>query len=152
MQSFEVISLRYQNAAHPDIVPSVKYPNDCGLDIPAPHGLVLHAGQYARIGTGVYVDFIEPSYYLELVPKSGALALGLHIQTGTIDTGYRGEIGVGVYAFKNVELLQGQGLAQIVVRSAYYPQHYIKINEQRLIPQNAVPRGDDGGIWRESGQ
>jgi dUTPase len=148
MQSFEVIQLRYQNPAHPDLLPSIKYPDDVGTDIPAPHGIVLYAGQYVRIATCLYVDYIEPGYYIELFPRGGSLARGLHIQTGIIDTGYRGEIGIGVEALKDVVLLQGQGLAQLVVRAAYYPQHYIQINGQKITPQNAIPRGDDGGIWR----
>lgn len=88
---------------HPDAkIPQYAHESDSGLDIFAIEDVTIHPGETKLIPTGIKVA-LPPGYELQVRPKSGrTLKTKLRVANtpGTIDAGYRDEIGVIV---ENVE-------------------------------------------------
>jgi len=113
-------------------LPEYAHPGDAGLDIFALDEKVLNAGESALIRTGIQIEL--PSYTeAQVRPRSG-LALKHQITLlntpGTIDAGYRGEVGViminhGKHAFR-VE--KGMKIAQLVLQPVYHTT-VVEVNE-----------------------
>jgi len=113
-------------------LPEYAHPGDAGLDIFALEEKTLNAGESALIRTGIQIEL--PRYTeAQVRPRSG-LALKHQITLlntpGTIDAGYRGEVGViminhGRHAF-HVE--KGMKIAQLVVQPVYHTT-VVEVNE-----------------------
>ena len=99
------------------IVPHYAHEGDSGMDIHALEGMVINAYQFARVRTGIACD-IPSGYELQVRPRSGLAAKkGVVTAFGTVDMGYRGEIGVTLFnhSDKPVEIASGDRVAQIVL-------------------------------------
>lgn len=82
---------------HPDAkLPAYAHPGDAGMDLHACESATLEPGQTRLIRTGLALE-LPPSTEAQVRPRSG-LALKHQITVlntpGTIDEGYRGEVGV----------------------------------------------------------
>lgn len=67
-----------------------------GMDLRASESLVIRAGEYACVGTGLYLELPE-GFEAQVRPRSGlALKHGVTVlnSPGTIDSDYRGEVRV----------------------------------------------------------
>ena len=101
------------------ILPSYAHPGDAGMDVRSVEELVIEPGGRSLVRTGL-VMMLPPGYEAQVRPRSGlALKNGVTVLNtpGTIDEGYRGEVGVilanfGAGPFK-VE--KGAKIAQIVI-------------------------------------
>ena len=101
------------------ILPSYAHPGDAGMDVRSVEELVVEPGGRKLVRTGL-VMMLPPGYEAQVRPRSGlALKNGVTVLNtpGTIDEGYRGEVGVilanfGVEPFR-VE--KGAKIAQIVI-------------------------------------
>ncbi len=101
------------------ILPSYAREGDAGLDLFAVRSLTIEPGRSALVPTGIAIE-LPPGTEAQVRPRSGlALKHGLSVLNtpGTIDEGYRGEVGVilinhGTNAF-TVE--PGMKIAQMVV-------------------------------------
>ncbi len=87
--------------------------------------LRLHPGQRCLARTGVFLE-MEPGWEALVRPRSGnALKLGLTVLNtpGTIDAGYRNEIGVILHnaGQGTIDLAKGMKVAQIAFRAI--PEH-----------------------------
>jgi len=118
---------------HEDAVaPSYAAPGDAGADIRAIEDASLEPGQFALIKTGIAVQ-LPPAHELQVRPRSGlAYKNGVTVlnSPGTVDEGYRGEIGVilinhGTETF-NVE--KGMKIAQVVIKAVKQFQ-FIEVDE-----------------------
>jgi dUTP pyrophosphatase len=121
---------------HPDaIIPTRQKPGDSGLDLCAclPDGPVwVKSGEHRVIPTGIAIELPPPPLYATYVhgweaqvrPRSGLAAnRGIVGAFGTIDSGYRGEVGVNLFnhswvAFK---VSHGDRIAQLVIVPVVYP-------------------------------
>lgn len=107
---------------HPDArLPEYAHPGDAGLDLFSIENTVIPPGESRLIGTGIVIELPENTE-AQIRPRSG-LALKHQITVlnspGTIDHGYRGQVGVilinhGKNSF-NVE--SGMKIAQMVIAS-----------------------------------
>ena len=101
------------------ILPSYAHPGDAGMDVRSVEDLVVESGGRKLVRTGL-VMLLPPGYEAQVRPRSGlALKNGVTVLNtpGTIDEGYRGEVGVilanlGTEPF-HVE--KGAKIAQIVI-------------------------------------
>jgi dUTP pyrophosphatase len=101
------------------ILPSYAHPGDAGMDVRSVEELVVEPGGRKLVRTGL-VMMLPPGYEAQVRPRSGlALKNGVTVLNtpGTIDEGYRGEVGVilanlGTEPFR-VE--KGAKIAQIVI-------------------------------------
>ncbi len=101
-------------------IPEFAHPGDAGLDIFSVVEKEIEAGDSALIVTGIAIGLPE-GYEAQIRPRSG-LALKHQITLlntpGTIDCGYRGEIGVIVinHGKEPFCVTKGMKIAQMVVK------------------------------------
>ena len=105
---------------HPDaIIPSYAHPGDSGMDVYSIENYSLSPGSRILVQTGLKVEFSE-GYEIQVRPKSGlALKSGITVLNtpGTVDSGYRGEIGVILinHSRETYSVKKGDKVAQIVL-------------------------------------
>src|SRR3954468_12019122 len=78
------------------IVPAYAHPGDAGLDLYSAVSATLEPGERKLVGTGISIE-LPPNTEGNVRPRSGlALKHGVTVlnSPGTIDGGYRGELGV----------------------------------------------------------
>jgi dUTP pyrophosphatase len=101
-------------------VPKYATRGDAGADLTASGYTMVPAGSRALVKTGIKIAI--PEGYVGLVhPRSGlALKHGITVLNapGTIDSGYRGEVGVILYnsGAENFEIRAGDRIAQLVIQ------------------------------------
>ena len=104
---------------HPDaVLPSYAHPGDAGMDVRSVEDLVIPAGGRVLVHTGL-VAVIPEGYELQVRSRSGlALKSGVAVlnSPGTVDAGYRGEIGVILANFGDGGFVvkKGDRVAQLV--------------------------------------
>ena len=93
---------------------------DVCADIHAVGNYVIPPGQRALVRTGIAVA-VPPGYEMQIRPRSGlAKNLGLTVLNtpGTVDQGYRGEVGVIVinHGMEPVRISENARIAQVAIR------------------------------------
>jgi dUTP pyrophosphatase len=80
---------------HPDaVIPRYAHEFDAGFDLVAVEDVVIEPGETKLVRTGLAIS-LPPGYELQVRPRSGiSLRTKLRVVLGTVDSGYRGEIGV----------------------------------------------------------
>lgn len=113
------MTLRFRRV-HPDaVLPAYAHPSDAGMDVRSVDELTIAPGRRALVHTGL-VMMLPPGYEAQVRPRSGlALKSGVTVLNtpGTIDSGYRGEVGVILANFgeADFQVKTGDKIAQIVV-------------------------------------
>lgn len=110
------------------IVPSYAREGDAGMDLFTPEGIfkiLLYPGERLLVKTGLAIE-LAPGFEGQVRSKSGrALKEGLAVlnSPGTIDAGYRGEVGAILYnsnppghGKSPIVIEPGQAIAQLVVK------------------------------------
>jgi len=97
-------------------MPRYAHPGDAGLDLCAVDKCRVPPLGTVRIPTGIAVAIPE-GYQGEVRPRSGLASRGIHVILGTIDSGYRGEIGVILFNSTGdwYQVRWGDRIAQLVV-------------------------------------
>lgn len=102
------------------LLPARAHPGDAGLDLFAAEALVLPPGGASLVKTGIAIE-LPPQTEAQIRPRSG-LALKNQVTVlntpGTIDEGYRGEVGVILinHGHSAFEVTVGARIAQLVVK------------------------------------
>ena len=103
------------------VIPTYAKPGDAGADLYSISDLVLSPGERALVRTGIAIAL--PNGYVGLVhPRSGlGLKNGISVVNtpGTIDAGYRGEIGVVLInhdLHESFQVKKGDRIAQLVIQ------------------------------------
>ncbi len=123
-------------------IPSYAHPNDAGMDLYSIDECVINPNEIKLIRTGISIQLPEGTE-AQIRPRSGlALKDGITVlnSPGTIDEGYRGEIGIILinHSKKPFNIEVGSKIAQMVIKPV------IRV-EIELVPQiNSTDRGSDG--------
>ena len=113
------MTLRFKRI-HPDAtLPSYAHASDAGMDVRSVEDVTVPAKGRVLVHTGL-VMLLPPMFEAQVRPRSGlALKHGITVLNtpGTIDSGYRGEVGVILANFgdSDFEVKKGDKIAQIVV-------------------------------------
>ncbi len=105
---------------HPEaVLPAYAHESDAGMDVRSVAEVVIPARGRALVPTGLVV-LLPPNYEAQVRPRSGlALKSGITVLNtpGTIDAGYRGEIGVILFNTTDTDFAvhKGDRVAQIVI-------------------------------------
>lgn len=103
-------------------------------------GYVIVGRHPVRVGTGIAIEF-PPGFDVQVRPRSGLSAKGVGVTFGTIDSDYRGEVLVTMYAYGETDeyrISHGDRIAQLVVtRLAELPL-------EEVSELTATIRGDGG--------
>ena len=106
-------------------LPAYAHPGDAGMDVRSIEELTLAPGARALVHTGL-VLMLPPDAEAQVRPRSGlALKHGVTVLNtpGTIDAGYRGEVGVILANFGDApfEVKKGDKIAQLVIAPVTQP-------------------------------
>lgn len=86
-------------------LPKYAKPGDSGFDLVAAEDTIIWPGKTKVVPTGLAFE-IPPGYELQVRPRSGMTRnTKLRVVLGTVDSGYRGEVGVLV---DNIESVKGK--------------------------------------------
>jgi dUTP pyrophosphatase len=122
------------------VLPCYAHPGDAGMDLYCSEDFVLNPGESAKIKSGVALEI--PDGYVGLVWDRSGLSINSSLKTlgGVIDSGYRGEVMVGMinlgkekYIFK-----KGDKIAQVLIQKI----ERVQISEVSELGDSS--RGEDG--------
>lgn len=123
-------------------VPRYAHDGDAGLDLYAAHSVTLQPGERAQVGTSVALAI--PEGYVGLIwDKSGlAQKQGLKTLGGVVDSGYRGEVMVGVVNLGSepYTLEAGHKVAQMLIQKV----ETVEIEEVRELSDTSRGTGGFG--------
>lgn len=120
---------------HPDaIIPGYQKVGDSGFDLHALEYTVIEPGKTALLKTGISIE-LPLGYELQVRPRSGlTLKTPIRVQFGTVDAGYRGDIGMIV---TNTKPHSYSGL-RLVINKNEYNENSIIIQKGDKIAQGVV--------------
>lgn len=124
------------------IIPRYSHPGDAGLDLFSVEEQEILPGETRLINMGIAIA-LPPGIEAQIRPRSG-LALKHSITVlnspGTIDAGYRGEIGVILinHGKNSFQVVPGMKIAQMVIASV------IQAKLTMVEELNVTSRGDGG--------
>ena len=126
-QSLEILVTQLDNDA---VIPTYAKPGDAGADLYSISDVILKPGERALVKTGIAIAL--PDGFVGLVhPRSGlGLKNGISVVNtpGTIDAGYRGEIGVVLINHdlnESFHVKKGDRIAQLVIQKVENAQFKI---------------------------
>jgi len=136
------MTVRFKRMHPQAILPAYAHPGDAGMDLCACEERVLAPGRTALVRTGLVME-LPDGFEAQVRPRSGlALRHGLTLLNtpGTIDAGYRGEIGVILinHGAEPFQVAPGMRIAQMVIA----PVLRAHIEEAETL--NETPRGTGG--------
>ena len=117
------MKLRVRRLSPDAIIPAYAHPGDAGLDLHACEDVALDPGVACLVPTGVAIELPEATE-AQVRPRSG-LALKHSVTVlntpGTIDEGYRGEVGVVLinHGSSTFQVTRGMRIAQLVVQKRW---------------------------------
>jgi dUTP pyrophosphatase len=121
-------------------LPAYAHPGDAGMDIFSSEHISLEPGQYLAVATGLAFEI--PKGFVGLIWDKSGLSTnhGMKVLGGVIDSGYRGEIRIGIINLsKKVYIFEpGDKVAQMLIQKIEIP----KIVEIQLLSE--TKRGSKG--------
>lgn len=128
-------------------LPHYAHPGDAGLDLFSVEAQTLNPGEAKLIRTGIALE-LPPRTEAQVRPRSG-LALKYSITVlnspGTIDAGYRGEVGVVLinHGRESFQVTSGMKIAQIVINEII-PAEIVEVTELSGSSRGAGGYGSTG--------
>jgi dUTP pyrophosphatase len=124
------------------VLPAYAHPGDAGLDLYSAVSASLDPGESKLIGTGISIE-LPPNTEGNVRPRSGlALKHGVTVLNapGTIDCGYRGEVGIILinHGRARFDVQPGMKIAQLVVAPC------LSVDVQEISDLTASSRGEGG--------
>ncbi|MGL4108697.1 dUTP diphosphatase [Clostridium sp. LP20] len=115
--------LKVEKVNEKAIIPNYAHEGDAGLDVYSVEKLILNPGERGLVHTGIKIE-LPKNTEAQIRPRSGlALKHGISLvnSPGTIDEGYRGEIGVIVINHSNEAFVveEGMKIAQMVIKPVW---------------------------------
>ena len=124
------------------ILPSFAHPGDAGMDLFSVENKILKPGRSYLVKTGISIQ-LPKNTEAQIRPRSGLAlkhTISLTNTPGTIDEGYRGEIGVIMinHGRENFEITEGMKIAQMVIKPTY------EVNITEVNNLSDTSRGEGG--------
>ncbi len=121
------------------IIPNYAHEGDAGIDLYSVEDYILEPGQRKLVFTGLKIE-VPRNYEIQIRPKSGlALKYGITVLNtpGTVDSGYRGEVGVILFNTSNeiYRIKKREKVAQAVI---------MKVEEAEIEEVNELSDSDRG--------
>jgi dUTP pyrophosphatase len=137
-----MLNIKIKRINESAIVPHYAHEGDAGLDLFSIEEKIINSGETVLIHTGIQIELPENTE-AQVRPRSG-LALKHSITVlntpGTIDEGYRGEIGVILinHSKVNFKVEKGMKIAQMVIKPV------LKVSVQEVSELSSTERADGG--------
>ncbi len=139
-----IATLKVKRLSASAVMPAYAHPGDAGLDLCSAVAAVIEPGESRLIGTGIAIE-LPPDTEAQVRPRSG-LALKHAVTVlnapGTIDRGYRGEVGVILinHGPSRFDVAPGMKIAQLVLASCLT----VAVEETRELGDSARGQGGFG--------
>lgn len=136
------MKLRVQKLNDLATLPKYAHPSDAGMDLCAIEKINLEPGATTLVKTGLSIE-LPPNTEAQIRPRSG-LALKHAVTVlntpGTIDEGYRGEIGVILinHGAETFHISPGMRIAQMVIKPV------ISVEVEEVESLTTTTRGEGG--------
>jgi dUTP pyrophosphatase len=101
------VTVKFKKLRPDAVIPQYKTAGAAGFDLASAEDLIIHPGETVLVKTGLAVE-IPPGYEMQVRPRSGVSLKTPLINKntiGTVDSDYRGEIGVVLHNL----VLEGDG-------------------------------------------
>ena len=113
------VKIKIKKLSPEAIIPHYVHEGDAGMDVYSIEDLTLNVGDIKLVKTGLCFE-VPRGYEIQVRPKSGlALKNGITLTNspGTLDSGYRGELGVIMQNLGKLahEIKKGEKIAQLVL-------------------------------------
>jgi dUTP pyrophosphatase len=135
-----VVKIQKIRGAEDLSIPSYAHPGDAGLDLYSREETTLAPGERKMIPTGV--QFAIPDGYVGLVWDKSGLSMkeGLKTLGGVLDSGYRGELMVGMVNVSSqpYTFLRGHKVAQLLI------QKIERVDIEEVLTFEETSRGEGG--------
>ncbi len=99
-------------------IPSYAHPGDAGLDLYVAEDITLAPNERAGVPTGIAMEI--PDGHVGLIWDKSGLSIkhGLKTLAGVVDSGYRGEVLVGIMNLSDAEytIRKGEKVAQMIIQ------------------------------------
>lgn len=123
-------------------MPEYAHIGDAGMDLYSIENVSLESGERKLIHTGLKIQ-LPANTEAQIRPRSGlALKHGITVLNtpGTIDEGYRGEIGIILinHGEDEFKVTEGMRIAQMVIKST------VSVNIEKVDSLDDTSRGDGG--------
>ncbi len=114
------MQLKVKKCSPDAVIPHAAHPGDAGLDLFSCQDTILEPAQSAVIKTGICIE-LPAGTEGQVRPRSGLAAkhqITVLNTPGTIDEGYRGEVGVILinHGKTNFEISKGMKIAQMLIK------------------------------------
>lgn len=141
-------ALRVRRLRAEAVLPGYAHPGDAGLDLCAAVEVVIGPGEWTTVPTGIAIE-LPPGTEGQVRPRSGlASRHGVTVLNapGTIDEGYRGEVGVILvnHGREPFHVTPGARIAQLVVQR----RHAVEVVEAGALSDSARGPGGFGSTGR----
>ncbi|MEE8574228.1 MAG: dUTP diphosphatase [Thermodesulfobacteriota bacterium] len=136
------MKVRFKRLSDAALLPSYAHPGDAGMDIFSSEALRVAPGETRLVKTGLTIELPENTE-AQVRPKSG-LALNHSVTVlntpGTIDEGYRGEIGVILinHGKNDFTVEEGMKIAQMVIKPV------VRVEIEEVDELSDTTRGEGG--------
>lgn len=139
------IRLQIKKISENAILPKVEHEGDAGFDLYTTQTTVIAPGERKQIPTGIAMDI--PSGYVGLIWEKSGLShkAGLKTLGGVIDSGYRGEILVGIINLSDTSYTfeAGHKVAQMIIQKIERPE-IIEVEELSQTKRGEAGFGSTG--------
>ena len=142
------LKLKVQKIHSEAIIPNYAHQGDAGLDLYSVEEVKINPSETALIKTGIKIE-LPPQTEAQVRPRSGlALKHGITVLNtpGTIDEGYRGEVGVVLinHGKETFIVEKGMKIAQMVVK----PVWYVEVDEVEELSETERAEGGFGSTGK----
>ncbi len=137
---FMTLILKIKRLTEDAKIPNCAHPGDAGLDLYATEDVTLVPNERKAVPTGIAMEI--PDGYAGLMWDKSGLSIkhGLKTLGGVIDSGYRGEVLVGIINLSGEEytIRKGEKIAQMIIQK----KETIEVEEASELSETA--RGEGG--------
>ena len=124
------------------VIPTYANPGDAGMDICSCESAMINPGQRKLVQTGLKIQLPEDTE-AQIRPRSGlAIKNGITLLNtpGTIDAGYRGELGIIIINLgqEPFEIKPGMRIAQMVIAPV------LRVESEEVDALSETARGEGG--------
>ena len=115
--------LKFKKLSQTATLPKFAHETDSGMDVASSETVQIPPRSFRKVNTGL-AAIIPEGYELQVRPRSGLQAKrGIVAGFGTVDQGYRGEIGVALYNHTDEPFAVNAGdrIAQLVLAPVIRP-------------------------------
>ena len=105
MSSKEQLSMKFVKTHEDAKLPERAHDSDSGYDLYSVSEVIVPGDGSVVVPVGLTLGYLTPGWWFRVEPRSGlGFKHNLQPHLGIIDNGYRGDLGVKLYNFSNVNI------------------------------------------------